>query len=177
MSPSAQVYSVDLLRRLHAALARFGIDAQSALDSGAAEVRRAHAALDERLDYWRHQVNKRQEDVNRARADLSHARALAESRHTGCVEQELALRKALDRLREAEEKVVTVRRWQRDLPTIVKDLEGPARALSGFLDADLRQAVVLLENKIAALEAYIAIASPDEPASTAPVEPQVKEPS
>ena len=30
MSPSAQVYSVDLLRRLHAALARFGIDAQSA---------------------------------------------------------------------------------------------------------------------------------------------------
>ena len=88
-------------------------------------------------------------------------------RNVGCVEQELALRKAQEMLREAEGKVVTVKRWQRDLPQIVKDYEGPARVLSGFLEADMRQALVQLENKIASLEAYMAILpSSMEPATT-----------
>ena len=155
MTQSAQVHSIDLLKRLHAALARFGLDAQTALGAGAAEIRRVHETLVDRLKYWQQQVNKRQEEVNQARAALSHARALSEGRNTGCVEQELALRKAQDRLREAEGKVITTRRWQRDLPELAKEFEGPARALSGFLESDLRQALVLLEGKIAALEAYL----------------------
>jgi hypothetical protein len=157
MSESAQVYSIDLLKRLHAALARFGIDAATGLAEGHGEIRRAHDFLADRLKYWQVQVNRRQEEVNQARANLAHARALSEGRNTGCVEQELALRKAQERLREAEEKVVAVRRWQRELPERVKEFEGPAHGLSGFLEADLRQALVLLENKIAALEAYVAI--------------------
>ena len=52
-----------------------------------------------------------------------------------------------------------MRRWQRELPELVKDFEGPARGLSGFLEADLRQALVVLENKIAALEAYVSISA------------------
>jgi hypothetical protein len=155
MTQSAQVYSIDLLKRLHAALARYGLDAQTALGTGASEVRRVHDTLHDRLKYWQQQVFKRQEEVVQARAALSHARALSEGRNTGCVEQELALRKAQERLREAEGKVVTTKRWQRELPELTKELEGPARVLSGFLEADLRQALVLLEGKIAALEAYV----------------------
>jgi hypothetical protein len=161
MSESAQVHSIDLIKRLHAALARFAVDAGGALAEGAGEVRRAHDMLAERLKFWQVQVHKRQELVNQARANLSHARAMSEGRNTGCVEQELDLKKALERLHEAEAKVVTVRRWQRDLPELVKEFEGPARSLSGFLEADLRQALVLLENKVAALEAYVAISTGD----------------
>lgn len=171
MSQSAQVYSIDLLQRLHTALARFAVDAQTALASGTAEVRRVFDDLEDRLKYWQQQVNKRSEERNVARAALSHARALSEGRNTGCVEQEIALRKAEQRLRDAEEKVLTVRRWQRQLPEIVKEYDGPARGLSGYVEADLQQALVLLMNKITTLDAYVAIATADEPRPATPAAP------
>ncbi len=166
MSQSAQVHSIDLLERLHAALSRFGVDAQAALAAGAAEIRRVNDTLADRLKFWQQQVHKRQEEVVQARAALSHARALQRGQNVGTVEQELALRKAQERVREAEAKVAAVRRWQRELPELCKDFEGPARGLSGFVEADLRQALVLLQNKVAALKAYLAVSG--EPGGLAP---------
>ena len=175
MSQSAQVHSIDLLKRLHAVLARFGVDAQTALGGAQMEILRVYNALEERLKFWQREGHKRHEEMAQARAALSHARAMHEGHNIGTIEQELALRKAKERLREAEEKVVIVRRWQRELPELVKDLEGPARALSGFLEADLRQALVLLENKIGAPEGYLAISSPTDaaPAASGGREPPV----
>src|SRR5947207_14355942 len=110
MSQSAAVHSIDLLKRFHAVLARFGVDAQTALGAANLELLRTHNALEERLTHWQRQVIKRQEEMAQARAALSHARAMHEGQRVGCVEQELALRKAQERLREAEAKVATVRR-------------------------------------------------------------------
>lgn len=161
MSQSAQVRSLDRLKQLEAALIRFRVDAQTALGAAEMALRRVHDILDERLRYWKQQVNKRQEDVQRARSDLSYARSLHEGKSVGCVEQELALRKAQERLREAEGKVATVLRWQRELPNFEKDLEGPMRGMAGFLEADLRQGIAQLGNKIASLEAYLSLLAPD----------------
>jgi signal transduction histidine kinase len=172
MNPSAQVHSLELLKRLHAVLARFGVDAEAALGQAAMDVLHVHNTLADRLKYWQQQVYKRQEDVNRARSDLTFARAIHDGKTIGCVEQELALRKAQERLREAEGKVVTVRRWQQALPEQIKDYEGPARTLTGFLEADLRQALVLLQDKIATLEAYLAIPSPGAKPTPPPPRPQ-----
>jgi hypothetical protein len=184
MSPSAQVHSLELLKRLHAVLARFGVDAEAALGQAAMDILRVHNTLADRLKYWQQQVHKRQEDVNRARSDLTFARAIHDGKTIGCVEQELALRKAQERLREAEDKVATVRRWQQALPEQIKDYEGPARTLTGFLEADLRQGLVLLQNKIATLEAYLTIAPPadalpalTQPGSPAPSAAEAKEPA
>jgi hypothetical protein len=163
MSTSANVHNIDLLKRLQAALARFGVDAQAALGLGDSEIRRVRAALEERGKFWQQQVHRRQEEVTQARAALSHARALHEGKKVGCIEQELALRKAQERLREAEDKVVTVRRWKRDLPEALKDYEAAARGLSGYLETDLRQAVALLEGKVASLEAYMDLQSEGKP--------------
>jgi hypothetical protein len=173
MSPSAQVHSLELLRRFHAVLARFGLDAQTALVSAEAELRRTLEALDERLAHWQRQVIRRQEAVSEARSSLSHARALHDGKSVGCIEQELALRKAQERLKEAEGKVATVRRWQLSLPEMIKEYDGPARGLSGFLDADLRQGLAVLQGRIGALEAYIALTAPDTgPAPPPPTEHQ-----
>jgi hypothetical protein len=181
MSQSAQVHSLDLLRRLHDVLARFGVTAQESLCMAESEIRHVHDALTDWLRYWRQQTEKRHEDVARARAALSHARAANKGQHAGCEEEELTLRKAQERLRQAEEKVVTVRRWQRELPDHVKDYEGRARGLSGFLDGDLRRALVLLQNKVATLEAYLSpspsnAAPPPSPGKVVS-EPPSKEPS
>src|ERR1051325_2864380 len=105
MTQSAQVHSIDQLKHLHTVLTRFGVDAETALGVGAASIRHVYDTLEDRLKYWQQQIFKRQEAVVQARAALSHARALSEGRNTGCVEQELALRKAQERLREAEGKL------------------------------------------------------------------------
>ena len=166
MSQSARVNSLDALKALHAALARFGPEGREALGAAEIEIRRVFDFLHDQLKHWQRQVEKRQEDVNRARADLTHARALRQGERSGYVEQEIALNKARNRLRAAEEKVVVVKRWLLHLPQAVSEYEGPARRLAGLLDADLKQGLAVLDNKIALLEAYMAlqVAEPPPPA-------------
>ena|SRR5215469_11690872 len=161
MGPSARVGSIEKLQALHAALARFGVEAQAALDAGRSEVRRALDGLHAALKHWQVEVQRRQEDVNRARADLSHAQALrrGEGTRAGTVEQEIALQKARQRLQEAEEKVRLTRRWLNVLPDALAELETPSRQLAGMLEADLRQALALLDGRIAALVAYAELSS------------------
>jgi chromosome segregation ATPase len=165
MSQSARVSSIEALKALHAALVRLGPEAREALGAAEIEIRRVLDYLHDQLKHWQHQVEKRQEDVNRARSDLAHARAIRQGEKSGYVEQEIALRKAQVRLREAEEKVVVVRRWLLHLPQAISEYEGPARRLAGLLDADLKQGFAVLENKINVLEAYAALEVPDAPAS------------
>jgi hypothetical protein len=172
MSQSARVSSIDALRALHAALVNFGPQAREALGAAAIEIRRVLEFTEDQLKYWQRQAEKRREDVNRARVDLTHARAMHDGSSTGCVEQELALRKAQARLREAEEKIVTCRRWLMLLPQAISEYEEPARHLGGILDADFRHGLVRLQSKIAVLEAYTAVdvqANPSAvPAATPP---------
>lgn len=168
MSQSARVGSLDALKALHSALARYGPEALEALGSAEMEIRRAFDYLHNQLKHWQRQAEKHHEDVNRARSDLAHARALRQGERSGCVEQEIALRKAQNRLREAEEKVVAVKRWLLHLPQAVNEYEGPARRLGGFLDTNLKQALALLNRKIDILEAYMAVQTAEPPASPPP---------
>jgi chromosome segregation ATPase len=167
MTQSARVSSIDALKALHATLSRFGPEAREALGAAEMEIRRVFDYLEDQLKYWLRQVDRRHEDLNRARSDLAHARAIRQGERSGYVEQEIAVRKAQVRLREAEEKVVTVRRWLVHLPQAVNEYQGPSRRLAGLLDADLRQGLAILEQRIAALDAYVALEAPPEPASPA----------
>jgi chromosome segregation ATPase len=164
MNQSARVSSLDALKALHATLAEYRPGAQEALGAAELEIRRVFDFLHDQQKHWLRQVDKRREDLNRARSDLAHARALRQGERSGYVEQEIALNKAQKRLREAEEKVVMVKRWLLRLPQEINEYEGPARRLAGMLDADLKQGLAVLENKIAALEAYMAMQAPEPPA-------------
>ncbi|HZY84418.1 MAG TPA: hypothetical protein VFE78_06285 [Gemmataceae bacterium] len=161
MGPSARVGSIEKLQALHDALARFAVEAQGALDAGRTAIRRALDGLHDALRRWQVEVQRRQEEVNRARADLSHSRAIrqGEAGRAGTVEQEIALQKARQRLQEAEEKVERTRRWLRLLPDALAEVETPSRHLAGLLESDLRQALALLDGKIAALTAYAELAA------------------
>src|SRR6516162_9015939 len=129
-------------------------EAQEALGAAARGIRGTFEFLEDQLKHWQRQVDRRREDVNRARADLAHARALRQGERSGYVEQEIALRKAQNLLREAEEKVVTVKRWLLHLPQAITEYEGPARRLAGLSDSTLKQPPAIFENKIGVLEAY-----------------------
>jgi uncharacterized protein involved in exopolysaccharide biosynthesis len=161
MNHSAKIHDVDTLRDLYAALAKFGVQAQAALDNANAEIRRARDFLERQQAYWQQEVIRRQEELIRAKADLSRHRWIHDGERVGGSEKELAVHKARDRLREAEAKVEIVRRWKRELPQAVADFEGPGRRLAGMLEADLRATLALLESRSAALDAYIALTPPE----------------
>src|SRR5262249_31014026 len=83
-------------------------------------------------------------------------------------EQEKALKKAQMRLEEAETKLANCRRWVPLLHHAVHEYQGPARQLAGTLDTDVLNALALLANKLAALEAYLNVAVPPAPGADGP---------
>jgi hypothetical protein len=167
MSDAAQLHEVDQLGKLRDALARFKMQADGALGTAQAQIQRVLETIDRQLDYWRGEVNRRTEDVARARADLGFHRSLHKGEHVGETDLQLRFKVAQQRLREAEEKVQCTTRWQRKAPQAIHDYEGPARHLSGFLDTELRKALAVLDNQVASLEAYLTL-TPDEPKTPAP---------
>ena len=163
MSQSARVNSLDALKALHSSLVQYGPEAQEALGAAEIEIRRVFDFLHDQQKHWQRQVERRQEDVNRARADLAHARAIRQGERSGYVEQEIALRKAQNRLREAEEKLAVTKRWLLHLPQAINEYQGPAKRLAGLLDADFKQGLAVLADKIAILEAYMAVQAAEPP--------------
>jgi hypothetical protein len=163
MTQAARVFSVEDIEALHASLARFGAQGQEALSTAELEIRRCIEGIEGRLDYWQREVGRRQEDLQRARADLAHARAMREDMRGGTADKELALARAQHRLREAEDKVVMCRRWLRQVPDVVKEYEGYARVLAGMLDANLKQSLAMLADKINILKTYAGTGPPGTP--------------
>jgi hypothetical protein len=164
-SPAARVTSVDALREFRAGLCSFGLTAREALCATDVEIRRFLDWLHGQQKYWKQELRRREEAVLQAKAELS-VRKFYRDNHRGTTEPEIALRKAQERLREAEEKVRNVVRWLNELPRALTEYEGPARQLSGMLDADLTRAVARLGQKLDALEAYMA----GTPSEAPPVE-------
>jgi uncharacterized protein involved in exopolysaccharide biosynthesis len=160
MDHAAKIHDVDALRGLYDALAKFGVQAQGALDAANGEIRRAGDFLERQDAYWQQEVVRRQEELNRAKADLSRQRWIHDGQRVGASEKELLVHRAREKVREAEAKVELVRRWKRQLPQAVADFNGPGRRLAGMLEADLRGTLSLLESRSAALDAYLALSPP-----------------
>jgi len=161
MSDTARVNSIDALKQFRAKLCEFGVDALESLAAVECEIRHVQAWLSERLKFWETQVRDRGEDVSRAKAAfVRHKWGSKDGKGVGTTEVEMELKKAKRRLEEAEAKAEVTRRWLRELPRSIHEYEGPARQLTGYLEADLKQDLALLDRMTAALEAYIAIVAP-----------------
>jgi hypothetical protein len=172
MSRSAHVTSLEALGAFKAILCEFRIDVQKALCSIEHDVRRASEWLEERRQFWHKEVRRRQEDVARAKAELQQRRyANRDGRGLGSTDQELALAKAQESLREAEVKVERCRRWEPLLSQEVLEYEGQGRQLSSLMDAELPNAVALLQRKIDALESYVRLMAPAGDSAATPPKP------
>jgi hypothetical protein len=161
---SARVFSIDSLEALHLALSRFSDDAREALSAASLEIQRVKNTIEAKLKYWMREIERCREEVNRAKADLSFRKSTQnEGRTTGATEQELALKKAQMKLKEAEEKAAICRRWLTVLPDAIKDYEGPARQLGGFLDGEVRRGLELLKKQSETLKEYTTMQAPAPP--------------
>ncbi|MCC6416956.1 MAG: hypothetical protein IT429_01765 [Gemmataceae bacterium] len=164
MARSARVTSLEQLEALKAALCRFTAAAQNALAGVEVDLHRVADWLDQQTDDWRRAVTRREELLVRAKGDLTLRRYSAGGdRVRDCSEQEMAVKRAEAALHHARQKLDACRRWSRTLPRELEECRGPTSQLASLLDADLRQAVAFLEQKLRALEGYVAVAPADAP--------------
>jgi hypothetical protein len=161
MTRTARVTSIETVRDFRAHLIEFGTKARDTLSAIEMQIRRTVDWLGERQKYWHHEIKVRQEEVTRAKIELEQRKNMGkDGRGPGTADHEKYLRKAQARLKEAEDKVASCKRWQPLLEHAVREYHGPARGLSGALETDLVQALALLERKLTALESYLALAPP-----------------
>ena len=151
------------------------------------EIRRAYDWLDEQITLWKRAVRSCEEDVTRAKAELSQRKFTTwDGREPDCTVQEKNLRLAKARLEHAEDQVVKCRQWLGRLPKAIDEMyTGASRRLANFLEAELPKALAELVRRHAALEAYadmrpdyapgpsatsVNAVSPSSPGATAPSE-------
>lgn len=159
MARGAKVRSIDAVGTFSAALKNFEEEATGALTSLDMEVRRALEWIhQERKEYWKQQVRRRQDKVAEARGDLGRCMTYRSTdERPSCHEEKIALEKAKRRLRVAEEKVQVVRHWARVLDHEVHEFRGSMNQLAHWLQVDHPQSVAALERMMSALSAYVGL--------------------
>ena len=166
---AADVRSIAGVTEWRADLINYGDSLAEAMAGVNLEIRRAFDWLDEQQTLWKRAVRDCEDEVTRAKAELSQRNFQTwDGRQPDCTVQEKALRRAKARLEYAEEKVETVRRWIARLPKLIDEaFTGPSRRLCNILEADLPVAATELGRRIAALESYAGLRADYAPTPSA----------
>jgi hypothetical protein len=162
MIQAADVRSIEEVRDLHAQMCKFRKDAEDGLAAVELTVRRATDYLAEKQQFWQRAIRTREDDVFQAKQELKQRQYPGfDGRIPDCTVQEEKLERAQSRLRQAHEKLDLVRRWMTKLPKSVSETwESPSRHLAATLEGQLPRALAILERRIQALEAYLALSAP-----------------
>lgn len=164
MSGSANVRSVEVIQRLREAICAYGSEGRDALSSVDMQVRRAFDWLAHQTKSWQVEIRKRQEAVQKAKLELEQRKfENRDGKGRGDTEQRINLRKAQERLKEAELKFANCKRWLPELQHAAMEYQGFSRSLATALETDLKHAVALLDQKLDALNAYLKLQAPSAP--------------
>jgi hypothetical protein len=165
MPQTAKVQSIDAIRAFRITLLKFADAADSALADAEGEMSHTLMWLQtEQPAHWRTQVRKRSEILTRAKEALRMKCLYKDSSgHTPSADQEQkAVQLATRRLEEAEEKVQTVKKWERRLQKEISSYQGSARRLATQIQSDLPRAAAQLDQTIQQLEAYVSLTGAPE---------------
>lgn len=163
MSTQADVKSIDTLAFMKAAFASFAHESGQAISECEMQGQRAvdWICVDQ-AGYWKAEVRRMTELVNKAVKDLEYCKAFKKvgNNQPSCIEEKKALEKAKQRLARAEQKAEAVRRWT---PLVQQQFRETCVRLVRFrevVDVDCPRSMALLEKMLKALDAYRQVASP-----------------
>jgi multidrug resistance efflux pump len=118
MDAQANVHSTEALEALRAALVIYQSKAKRSVDTALEEARAAQRWVqEEQRLYWEQEIRKRDRLLERARAELMTVRMSALADHT--VMQREAVQRAERALTQAREKLSLVKRWSREMDTVM----------------------------------------------------------
>jgi len=169
MSQEARISSVLVLKQLRASLGTFAETAVTALEEASTEIQHTRQWLqDDRYRHWKAQVQTRTERFAQAKIALKQKEVFDRTlggTPSSCVDERKALKRAEERLREAEYKLSRVRAWNQRIEKELSDYRGATQRLISAVELEIPNARARLDNMIDSLEAYLALAPPEMPRS------------
>jgi hypothetical protein len=154
---SANVRSLDALRRFRAGLLSFAAASDEGLTALNMELRRGMEwLLEEQPSFWSCEQRRLSDEVLEARVALSRCRGMAlPGEVAACSEQKQALEKALTRLRHAEDKAKATKLWGRVVEHEAHEWQARTTQFAGILERELPRAISFIDRAIVSLEAYL----------------------
>jgi hypothetical protein len=153
MAERAQVTSVEAIAAFRSNLIVYLAKARGAIDEISGDVLRARRWLeDDRQRHWKQELRLRERKLEEARNELSTARL--SSLKTGSSVQLVAVQRAERAVREAEAKLIVIKKWDRELENKSEPLLKQTNQLHNFLTTEMPGAVEQLGQIVALLEAY-----------------------
>lgn len=161
---AANLTSLEHLRDFREAWIEFLATAEEALISMDGDVRRATGQIEDHLVAWQRLARQREEQLGEKKLVLNR-RKLSKTfgRPVDTTAEEEDVRKAQRRLQEAQEKLAAIKKWQPIIARAVLDYEGPKQQLNVMLTTDAEKGTAFLDNKIQAVESYLAVQGPQAP--------------
>ena len=167
MPKRAQVESLDALKDFRARLCIFRDRARQALDEVMQQLQGTrHWLQHEQIRTWRREIDRRTRNLTDARADLNRARLSEMSRSSQG--EASAVSAATRALREAHDKLQTVRRWLQGYDSKAQTQVVPLRKLAEYLEHDIPQAIARLDRFIDTLSEYARLSVPASPPPAGP---------
>jgi hypothetical protein len=173
MATEARVRSLDDLEAFRSSLIVYLTKARRGVDQVGEEVKRTRTwVLNDQRVYWTEQLRKRSRMLDQAKAELMTAK-FSTLRDT-VTSQEQAVRKATAAVKQAEEKLENVKRWNRDFDRLTDPLMRKLENMKHFLEHTMPEGVVQIGQLHRLLESYaetgITLGSPPPaaPAETTP---------
>jgi len=159
MAEQAQVTSVEAIESFRASLILFLSKVRPTLEEVSDEVMRLQARIqNDQRRFWESELRKRGLKLEEAKQELFNA-ALSQLQQATAL-QHMAVQRAQRAVRDAEDKLGTVKKWERALEDRTAPLVKQIEEFHGFLTVEMGRAGAQLVQFVKALEAYTKVAGP-----------------
>ncbi len=159
---SANVRSIDVIRRFRTAIAEYDHEMREALEMLLLECRKATEWIEgDRASYWPRAVRSASDRLIEAKNQLEQCQLAArpEDRRS-CIDEKKNVEKAKRRLQYCEDKLRLVKQWQTKIRQEADEFHSGIIKLRTHLELDMPSALALLERYVIALEKYTAMGGP-----------------
>lgn len=153
---SANVREIQRIRDFRLNLKRFAEELESAIQlMQMSNMRSTEWIQHEVPRYWVNQSRRAQELVTSARIafETCKLRTVA-GRTPACIDEKVAWDRAKRREEFCREQQVVTRKWMQKIPHDIDEFRGRISSLQSLLELDIPQALVWLDQRASALEAY-----------------------
>jgi hypothetical protein len=159
MAEQAQVTSVEAIESFRASLILFLSKVRPTLEEVSDEVMRLQAWIqNDQRRFWESELRKRGLKLEEAKQELFNA-ALSQLQQATAL-QLMAVQRAQRAVREAEDKLDTVKKWERALEDRTAPLVKQVEEFHGFLITEMGKAIAQLVQIVKTLDTYTKVGKP-----------------
>lgn len=163
MSLRANITSVDAIKSFRASLVVYASKARPTLEEVSSDIVRTRVWLEtEQRVHWEAEVRRRTRKLEEAQQALFSSR-LSNMREASAAEL-MAVTRAKNALEEAEGKLKTLKRWNREYDSRTEPLARQLEKMHTILAHDMPMAIAYLTKTLETLDAYANITPPSVPA-------------